>query len=130
MMNPYEYNSINGDFLKIASNVIHLHKQEFAEFKENNYKFNFVKLLKELTGCGLKEAKDICDLYWIGKFPNIQEQRKDKLLRLEQLAKSPLVEELIPKIKALDDFQLRIFLMELTIDNLLSIDEKIGNKTE
>ena len=115
---------IEEDYLKNASKIIYQNKIKFDDLK--NQKLAFVKLLKELIpGTGLKDAKDAADLYWNGNLPNcIKEERMDKLIRLEQLAKSPLVDEIIIKIKELDDSQMRVFLMELSIDDLLNIDQK------
>ena len=117
---------IEEDYLKNASKIIYQNKTSFDELKNSNQKLAFVKLLKELIpGTGLKDAKDAADLYWNGNLPNcIKEERMDKLIRLEQLAKSPLVDEIIIKIKELDDSQMRVFLMELSIDDLLNIDQK------
>jgi len=111
------------EYLKKAAIAIYQNKTQFDFFIKENQRLSAVKLLKELTGGGLKEAKDAYELYCVGKLPNcIKEERKDKLIRLEQLAKSPLIEELIPKIKELTDSDLRLLLMKLSIDKLLSID--------
>ncbi len=134
-MNPFEtfeQTPEQREYLKSAINVIYQYKKDFAELKENNQKLAFVKLLKELVGIsGLKDAKDVTDLYWAGKLPNpVKEERKDKLLRLEELAKTPLVDELIIKIKDLSFAQMRVFLLELTIDELLNIDQKFQKENE
>ena len=134
-MNPFEtfeQTPEQREYLKSAINVIYQYKKDFTELKENNQKLAFVKLLKELVGIsGLKDAKDVTDLYWDGKLPNpVKEERKDKLLRLEELAKTPLVDELIIKIKDLSFAQMRVFLLELTIDELLNIDQKFQKENE
>ncbi len=37
---------------------------ELLAYRSRNEKLGFVKRLKELTGCGLKEGKDIADNLW------------------------------------------------------------------
>ena len=123
---------IEPEYLKTASKIIYQNKTEFDDLKNNNQKLAFVKLLKELIpGTGLKDAKDASDLYWAGYLPSyIKGERKDKLLRLGELAKTPLVDELIIKIKDLDDSELKVFLMGFDIDELLSIDQKFQKEIE
>ena len=50
----------------------------------------------------------------------VREERKEKL---EKLAKRPLVEELIVKLKNIEEEKLNSLLMGLSVDELLSIDE-------
>lgn len=112
--------SNDADFLKEASKIIHNNRIEFEEYKKTNSKLYAVKLLKEYMNCGLKESKDAIDLYWVNKLPHfILEERKKKL---EKLAKKPLVEELIIKLRKNDDI-LNDILMKLSIDELMDIDE-------
>jgi hypothetical protein len=119
------------EYLKTATKILYQYKKDFDELKNSNQKLAFVRLLKELAGGGLKEAKDVSDLYWAGNLKNpLKEERKDKLLRLEELAKTPLVDELIIKIKDLTYSQMKIFLMEFTIDELLLFDEKFQKENE
>lgn len=115
------------EFEKSAAKAINDNKYDFDQLKHNNQKLAFVKLLKEFTGGGLKECKDVADLYWIENFKisYIKEERKAKL---EKLAKVPLVEELLIKIKNIEEQELFSCLMKLTVDELLSIDE-IFDKT-
>lgn len=127
MINPWEtFEYSQQDFLKLAAKVIYENKSRFSTLTGS--KLESVKLLKELTGGGLKECKDACELYWSGNLPHyLKEERREKL---ERLAKLPLVDELIVKFRKLDDAKLHDFLMELTVDELFSIDEKIENKNE
>ena len=108
------------EFLKKASKVLYEYKSEFANLTDQ--KLASVKLLKDLTGGGLKECKEALEAYWDGNLPYyLKEERREKL---EKLAKLPLIDELILKIKDLDDDKLRKFLIEFTVYELLSIDEK------
>ena len=110
---------------KICINAIRANKTEFDSYIPQQ-KLQFVKKLKELTGGGLKECKDISDLYFAGQLSlvNIREERQKKL---ERLAKKPLAEALALKLKNIDVDTLDSFLMDLTIDELLSIDEIFPN---
>jgi len=113
------------EFKKICIDVIKRNKTELDSYVPQQ-KLAFVKRLKELTGYGLKECKDISDLYFAGQLSlvNIREERQKKL---ERLAKKPLAEALALKIKDIDVDRLDSFLMELSIDELLSIDEIFPN---
>ena len=48
------------DFNKLIQSEI----DELLAYRSRNEKLGFVKRLKELTGCGLKEGKDIADNLW------------------------------------------------------------------
>lgn len=111
-------------FTSDAINEIYNHRIEFEEYFKSAQKLQFVKRLKELTGGGLKECKDIADLYWEGKIFNTL--REDRRLKLEQLAKTPLTNELVNKIENLSKDELYSFLMKFTIDELLTMDEYIS----
>lgn len=111
-------------FISGAVNQIYNNRIEFEEYFNNTQKLQFVKRLKELTGGGLKECKDIADLYWEGKIFNTL--REDRRLKLEQLAKTPLTNELVNKIENLNKDELYSFLMKFTIDELLTMDEYIS----
>ena len=115
---------LNGINLRIseASRIIREHRTEFEDYKQSGLKLAAVKALKEYSGYGLKESKEILDQYWEGKLqPYLKkEERKEKL---ERLAKAPLVEELILKMKNMDESKLKSMLMILPVDELLSIDE-------
>lgn len=111
-------------FISGAVNQIYNHRIEFQEYFNNAQKLQFVKRLKEITGGGLKECKDIADLYWEGKIFN--PLKEDRRLKLEQLAKAPLTSELTEKIKKFNEEQLYSFLMKFNIDELLTIDEYIN----
>lgn len=118
----------NEDFLKLASKIFHEHKMEFDGWIRNGQKLAAVKALKELTGGGLKESKDAFELYCAGKLkPYIKEDRR---IKLERLARLPLVDELILKLKNISDEELHSLLMKLSIDELLSIDEFLPNETK
>ena len=126
MINPWDDYESQEEFLKKAAKAIYDNKSKFFELTGS--KLAAVKLLKDLTGGGLKECKDACELYWAGNLPHyLKEERREKL---ERLAKLPLVDELIVKFRKLDDTKLHSLLMELTVDELFSIDEKIENKNE
>lgn len=93
---------INGsDILKedydLAIKMIKENLNEFNEYLKVNHKLAAVKRLKELTFLGLKDSKTIIDLFFEDKlFPKIKEER---LKKLEQLAKRPLIEEIVIKFK-------------------------------
>ena len=115
------------EFILLATKEINANKSLFEEYTKTGQKLMAVKLLKDLTGGGLRDCKEICDLYWAGKLkPDVREDRKEKL---EKLAKKPLVDELILKLKNIDEEKsnsiLNSILMNLSVDELLSIDEKI-----
>jgi hypothetical protein len=111
-------------FFKYASKAIYVNRIQFEQYKLDNAKLAACKTLKEYLGCGLRESKEAVDAYWEGNLQNIQAERKEKL---EKLAKRPLVEELIIKLKNNEDFLSRI-LMNMTIDELMEIDEQITNE--
>jgi len=60
-------------------------------------------------------------------FNTVVDERREKL---EQLAKTPLIENLIPKIKSLSDDKLKQILNTLTTDTLLNIDEILESGDE
>ena len=108
--------------------IIHAHKSEFEGYAQSGAKSMAVKVLKDYANLGLREAKEIMDLYFAGELmPNIKEERKAKL---ERLAKKPLVDELIVKVKKLTDEELYSLLMNLSIDELFSIDEFLPNEEQ
>ena len=114
---------IDKEFEKLASKIIYEHKTEFENYLLNNRKLNAVKILKEYTGSGLKEAKDVIDLYFEGKLSSyIIEERR---IKLEILAKKPLIEELSNKLISLKKEDFDNILMNLTVDELLNLDEII-----
>ena len=108
----------NTEFLKLAAKIMYIHKDEFKSYEKN--KLQAVKSLKEYTGGRLKECKEACDLYWEGKLSFIKEERLEKL---ERLAKMPLVQELMDKLKNIKENELHLMLINLSVDQLLSIDE-------
>lgn len=114
---------LNEEFTTIAINEIYSHKNEFEELFNSTQKLEFVKRLKNLTGGGLKECKDIADLYWEGKIMN--SIKEDRRIKLEQLAKVPLINELISKIQNLNKDELHSLLMKIDVDDLLDIDDMI-----
>lgn len=123
-MMAYDDDFRNNEFFKKASRIISLNKTEFEEYLVNNRKLQAVKSLKDHTGGGLKESKDVIDLWWTGDLPNYI--RDDRRLKLEVLAKKPLAENLIIKIKN-DDNKLLELLMTLSIDRLFEIDDFFNN---
>jgi len=110
-------------FLKEATKIIYQNKSKFDEYIRTNQKLTAVKFLKESTSTegGLKNCKDVCDAYWIGNLPNYV--KEDRKLKLESLAKTPLVEQLMYKLKNIEEDKLHSLLMNLSVDELLSIDE-------
>ena len=113
-------------FLKEVAKIIYQHKQEFEDYTKNNQKLGAVKALKDYTDGGLRECKDAYEMWVDGKLPPyLKEERRKKL---EQLAKKPLVEELISNLRNADDEKLRSVFMTFTIDELFSIDEKFENE--
>ena len=129
------YNTTSGnyiepskEFLKKVSKAIYEHKSEMDEYVLNGQKLAAVKAIKEWTGGGLKESKDAFEMYLAKLLPSfIKEDRRKKL---EKLAKKPLVDELVKKIKNIDEDQLSTFLLNLSVDELLSIDEIFPNDEE
>jgi len=112
--------------LKNAAKIFYNNKLEFDNYISNNSKLMAVKALKEYLNCGLKEAKDMFDLYVSSRLPLfIKDDRKKKL---EKLAKLPLVEELVNKLLNINEDELRTLLMNLSVDELLSIDELFPEK--
>ena len=112
---------IDSTYLKVSIKSLYDNKFEFENYKNANLKLAAVKRLKDISGGGLKEAKDVIDLYFDGELkPYVKEERK---LKLEKLAKKPLVEQLIIKIRNLEEDKLNLLLMNLSIDQLLSIDD-------
>lgn len=121
LLRYYDFNEM---FLTSAIVAILDHRKEFEEYFKNTQKLQFVKSLKDYSGGGLKECKEVADLYWEGKILNpLKEERR---IKLEQLAKAPLVNQLLEKIKKLDNDSLFSFLMNLDIDELLSMDELLS----
>lgn len=121
-----EFSGTEEDFKELVE-ALFKHKAEFDDFVNCNSKLQAVKYLKELTGAGLKNSKEVCDLYWSGKLKGIH-IREDRKAKIERLAKIPLVDQLIEKIKKLDDEKLHSLLMSLDVDLLLSIDDFFINE--
>lgn len=117
--NIEHYNAV--EFLKEVAKLIYENKVEFDGYAKDNKKLAAVKRIKELTGGGLKESKDAYELWLNGKLPNYL--LEDRRVKLERLAKKPLVDELIVKLKNLDEEKLNSILMKMSVDNLLTIDE-------
>jgi predicted AAA+ superfamily ATPase len=121
-MNTKNFNFSGSDaMLQFCLEVIQKNRIKFEEYKQNSQKLMAVKMLKEYSGCGLKEAKEIIDEIWNNNF-SIKENRKEKL---ERLAKIPLIEEMVEKISKFDEFGLKDFFIKFTLDELLDIDEKL-----
>ena len=109
------------DFRKLCITAIRIHKNELDSYLPQQ-KLQFVKRLKDLTNGGLKECKEISDLYFAGQL-SLVDIREERQKKLERLAKRPLAEGLAIKIKDIDVDKLDSFLMNLTIDELLILDD-------
>jgi len=125
-MNKIEQISFNHDiaifFLETCVNIIRNNKVEFDEYK--HAKLQAVKKLKEISGGGLKECKQVCDLYYDGILP-LTLTNYDRKTKLEQLAKLPLIEEIFDKVSKMSKEDYISALKKLTLDDLLSIDEAL-----
>lgn len=121
-----EFSGTEDDFKELVE-ALFKHRSEFDEFVKEGSKLQAVKYLKELTGAGLKNSKEVCDLYWDGKLKGFH-IREDRKAKIERLAKVPLVEQLIDKLKNLEEEKLHSLLMSLEIDLLLSIDDFFINE--
>jgi hypothetical protein len=114
-------NNYVNDFEIVASKAIYENREEFNTYIKLNRKIDAIKCLKEYTGGGLKESKDAIDKFWVGELRTyIIEDRKKKL---ENLAKKPLIEEIVINIKSVDIEKLQTRLMKLSVDDLLTIDD-------
>lgn len=122
------YEGPSKEFLKKASMAIYENKNEFENYISNGQKLAAVKALKEWTGGGLKESKDAFDLYMANKLPSFL--REDRKKKLERLAKKPLVDEIAKKMLNISEDKLTTILLNLSIDELLSIDEFFINENE
>lgn len=119
-------NCLSDSFLREVSRIIYTHKSEFDEYLQNGRKLAAVKAIKEYTGGGLRESKDAFDLWVSKQLPNYL--IKDRKEKLERLAKKPLINELIEKFKKTDNEKLQSFLMKLSIEELLNIDDIFENE--
>jgi len=120
--------NVDDEVFKKGPEFLYLYKVEIDDLLRKNLKLAAVKAIKEYSGFGLKSAKNLIDLYQDGKIlpkPDVREERRKKL---EKLAKTPLVEELITSLKKLGDDKIHSLLMNLTIDELFNIDEFINKK--
>lgn len=122
------YGTINipEDFLKLAVETIYENKDKFDDYTRDGQKLLAVKTLKELTGGGLRESKDVLDLIWDGQLV-INSKKEDRKEKLEKLAKLPLINEIISKIMKLTAEELRFLLTDLEVDDLLTIDEYLSD---
>ena len=126
----YKINGVNVDVddevFQIGPEILHLHREEIDTYLKNKSKLSAVKAIKEYSGLGLRNSKYVIDLYVDGILipkPDVRDERRKKL---EKLAKTPLVEELMVNLKKLDDNTIHSLLMNLTIDELFYIDELIN----
>lgn len=121
------YGTINipEDFLKLAVETIYENKDKFDDYTRDGQKLLAVKTLKELTGGGLRESKEVLDLIWDGQLV-INSKKEDRKEKLEKLAKLPLINEIISKIMKLTAEELRFLLTDLEVDDLLTIDEYLS----
>lgn len=122
------YGTINipEDFLKLAVETIYENKDKFDDYTRDGQKLLAVKTLKELTGGGLRESKEVLDLIWDGQLV-INSKKEDRKEKLEKLAKLPLINEIISKIMKLTAEDLRFLLTDLEVDDLLTIDEHLSD---
>lgn len=122
------YGTINipEDFLKLAVETIYENKDKFDDYTRDGQKLLAVKTLKELTGGGLRESKEVLDLIWDGQLV-INSKKEDRKEKLEKLAKLPLINEIISKIMKLTAEDLRFLLTDLEVDDLLTIDEYLSD---
>jgi len=114
-------NNFESESEKIAAQAIYINREEFNTYLKLSQRIDAIKALKAYSGLGLKESKDAIDKFWVGELKSyILEDRK---LKLERLAKKPLVEEIVINIKNIDDEAMKDLFMKLSVDVLLSIDE-------
>jgi len=116
---------INADHLILGAKILFDHKSEFEAYISGTEYIMSVKMMKEYSKLGLKESKDLIDLYKSGKLkpgPDIKKERADKLERLEKI---PFIEELIEKIKSLNLDDFNNILNSLSLSDLIIIDEII-----
>ena len=119
---------INDDHLILGAKILFEYKSEFEEYISGTGYIMSVKMMKEYSKLGLKESKDLIDLYKSGKLkpgPDIKKERADKL---EQLEKIPFIEELIEKIKSLNLDDFNNILNSLSLSDLIIIDEIIEKR--
>lgn len=94
---------------KLTLDSIRAHYDEYRVFMFNDTKLPFVKLVKEHTGLGLREAKDNTDIIFDGgitKFDNFFHIKHLRNMKLEKLKVRLFSKELfeIMKSKDEDDF--------------------------
>lgn len=118
--------NVDDEVFQKGPEILHAYRKEIDTFLRSGSKLGAVNAIKEYSGLGLRSAKHVIDLYIDGVLlpkPDVRELRREKL---EKLAKTPLVEELIINLKKLDDNTIHSLLMNLTIDDLFYIDEFIN----
>lgn len=104
---------------------------EFKEFRVNNQKLGFLKLLKEFTGLGLGELKLIVDEIWVldfnsstsiphncPNFENIYSLVSLRREKLEIIKRKILIQECIKTIRNKKDDELVPILTNLTSEDL------------
>lgn len=107
---------------RLAKRIINDNQAEFQEYLNNKSKLGAVKAIKDYTGLGLREAKQVIDRFWDSNLL-IVDVKEDRRLKLEKLAKIPLVENIVDKINNLDKDKLQKIFLNLSIDELFNIDE-------
>jgi len=116
---------LNDEYLVLGAKILFEHKSEFEDYLSTDHYILSVKMMKDYSGTGLRVSKDIIDLYRAGKLipgPDIKKERADKLEKLEKI---PFVDDLIIKIKSLSVYNFENILNNLSIDDLITIDEII-----
>lgn len=128
-MEESRYSHIDKTFFNAAIKVIYENKHEFEVYAINNEKLRFVKALKNyIPGSGLKECKDIIDLYFLGELPlYIKESRMKKI---EELGKLPIIDKFIDRFRSMNDNEIRTLLLKFSVEQLLTMEDFINNQNE
>ena len=116
---------LDTDDLILAAKILYEHQSEFDEYLSGTEYIMSVKMMKEYSKLGLKNSKDIIDLYRAGKLipgPDIKKQRLEKL---EKLEKNNVVNEITEKIKILNTKNIKNILNSLTINQLIILNDEI-----
>ena len=124
----YNLSISDQDFFRVRK-IVHEHSNELRGYIEGNARLQFVKRIKDLSGLGLKESKDFSDLIFDKIIPldYITEERRKKL---EKLARRPLVESIVDKIKNFSHEDLISVLLKFDVGELLRMDEIFDGNQE
>jgi len=116
---------LSDESLILGSKILFEHKSEFEYCLLNTNYILSVKMMRDYSKLGLRESKELIDLYKAGKLipdPDIKKERVDKLKRLKKI---PFVNELTDKITSLNSYNLNNILNNLSFKELIIIDEII-----